>query len=132
MTRTVTYTPRLQWTGNTGTGTSGYNDYSRDYLVRIDGKPDLHAATLTIAAGSGDRLLVSGESTWVGDSETGNVHVGSVDAMAAIEGNQARYDADGCRFTIEFLHDALIVSGDDGGCGGMHVTFDGEYARVRP
>lgn len=102
------------------------------YERRIDGKPDLHAATLTIAAGSGDRLLVSGESTWVGDPETGNVHVGSVDAMAAIEGNQARYDADGCRFTIEFLHDALIVSGDDGGCGGMHVTFDGEYARVRP
>ena len=41
MARTVTYTPQLQWTGNTGTGTSSYNDYARDYVVRIEGKPDL-------------------------------------------------------------------------------------------
>ena len=41
MARTVTYTPQLQWTGNTGTGTSSYNDYARDYVVRIERKPDL-------------------------------------------------------------------------------------------
>lgn len=102
------------------------------YERRIAGKPDLHAATLTIAAGSGDRLHVSGESTWVGNAETGNVNVGTVDGMARLEGNRARYDIDGCRFELEFIPDALIVRGDDGACGGMNVTFDGDYARMQP
>lgn len=32
------------WTGNTGTGTSGYRDYSRDITVEVAGKPTLLAS----------------------------------------------------------------------------------------
>jgi len=32
------------WTGNRGTGTSGYRDYARDVTVSIPGKPDLLAS----------------------------------------------------------------------------------------
>ena len=32
------------WTGNTGTGTSGYREYSRDITVEIAGKPPLLAS----------------------------------------------------------------------------------------
>jgi organic hydroperoxide reductase OsmC/OhrA len=39
----------LEWTGNTGTGTSGYRDYRREYIVRVDGKPPF--------AGSADRAF---------------------------------------------------------------------------
>jgi organic hydroperoxide reductase OsmC/OhrA len=39
----------LQWTGNTGTGTSGYRAYRRDYVVSAAGKPPL--------AGSADRAF---------------------------------------------------------------------------
>lgn len=31
----------LDWTGNLGTGTSSYEGYSREHVVRIAGKPDL-------------------------------------------------------------------------------------------
>jgi organic hydroperoxide reductase OsmC/OhrA len=41
MTRLIEYRSALQWTGNTGTGTSSYNNYSRDYLLHTEGKPDL-------------------------------------------------------------------------------------------
>ena len=41
MTRTIEYRSQLEWTGNTGTGTSSYTSYSRNYHLRIDGKPDL-------------------------------------------------------------------------------------------
>lgn len=34
----------LTWTGNRGTGTSGYRDYSRDVTIEIDGKPRLLAS----------------------------------------------------------------------------------------
>ncbi len=32
------------WTGNTGTGTTGYRDYRRDVTIEIEGKPDLLAS----------------------------------------------------------------------------------------
>ncbi|MGD7732388.1 OsmC family protein [Propionibacteriaceae bacterium G57] len=38
---THTYSLSLTWTGNTGSGTSGYRSYSRDVLARSDGRPDL-------------------------------------------------------------------------------------------
>ncbi|SJN31969.1 OsmC/Ohr family protein [Microbacterium esteraromaticum] len=32
------------WTGNRGSGTSGYRDYTRDVTITIDGKPELLAS----------------------------------------------------------------------------------------
>ncbi len=32
------YTIQLKWTGNEGSGTSGYKDYSRNHSVRVKGK----------------------------------------------------------------------------------------------
>ena len=38
------YALTTTWTGNRGTGTSGYRDYSRDVTVGVEGKPDLPAS----------------------------------------------------------------------------------------
>lgn len=38
---THTYTTRLTWRGNAGTGTSSYNAYGREYQVLVDRKPPL-------------------------------------------------------------------------------------------
>lgn len=38
------YALTATWTGNRGTGTSGYRDYARDVTISIDGKPDLAAS----------------------------------------------------------------------------------------
>lgn len=38
------YRLRSEWTGNRGTGTSGYRDYDRTVTVAIDGKPELMAS----------------------------------------------------------------------------------------
>lgn len=35
------YTIDAEWTGNTGSGTSTYRDYSRDLTVRAHGKPEI-------------------------------------------------------------------------------------------
>ncbi|MGI6879872.1 OsmC family protein [Microbacterium sp. gxy059] len=50
------YRTRVTWTGNRGTGTSGYRDYARDVTVRVDGKPDLLA--------SADRPFRGDPSRW--------------------------------------------------------------------
>lgn len=36
---------RAEWTGNRGTGTSGYRDYDRAVTLSIDGKPALAASS---------------------------------------------------------------------------------------
>jgi len=41
MSKQHTYRATVEWTGNLGSGTSSYTAYSRDYTVRIAGKPDL-------------------------------------------------------------------------------------------
>lgn len=39
------YALTTTWTGNLGTGTSGYRDYTRDVLVSAEGKPDILASS---------------------------------------------------------------------------------------
>jgi organic hydroperoxide reductase OsmC/OhrA len=39
MTRTHEYTAEIRWTGNRGSGTSGYRDYDRAHDVSAGGKP---------------------------------------------------------------------------------------------
>jgi organic hydroperoxide reductase OsmC/OhrA len=39
------YTVEATWTGDRGTGTSGYRDYDRSVTLAIDGKPDLLASS---------------------------------------------------------------------------------------
>lgn len=39
------YVTYLQWTGNTGNGTAGYREYSRDHVIRIENKPDLKGSS---------------------------------------------------------------------------------------
>ena len=39
------YSTIIEWTGNKGTGTSGYREYGRDYTVRISGKPFLEGSS---------------------------------------------------------------------------------------
>jgi organic hydroperoxide reductase OsmC/OhrA len=38
------YAVTSTWTGNSGTGTSGYRDYRRDVTIEVEGKPDLLAS----------------------------------------------------------------------------------------
>ncbi|KGD99794.1 peroxiredoxin [Achromobacter sp. RTa] len=50
------YHVTVEWTGNTGTGTSSYAAYSRDHLIRAQGKPDV--------AGSSDPAFRGDPARW--------------------------------------------------------------------
>nr|WP_042198095.1 OsmC family protein [Kibdelosporangium sp. MJ126-NF4]CEL23192.1 OsmC/Ohr family protein [Kibdelosporangium sp. MJ126-NF4]CTQ94355.1 OsmC/Ohr family protein [Kibdelosporangium sp. MJ126-NF4] len=39
------YPVTITWTGNKGTGTSGYRDFSRDHTLSADGRPDIAATS---------------------------------------------------------------------------------------
>lgn len=54
-TRTHRYRTALQWTGNTGTGTSSYRAYDRSYVLQADGKPPILASADPAFRGDGSR-----------------------------------------------------------------------------
>ncbi len=49
------YRVRAEWTGDRGTGTSGYRDYDRSVTIRVAGKPDLLASADTPFRGDGGK-----------------------------------------------------------------------------
>jgi organic hydroperoxide reductase OsmC/OhrA len=55
-TREHRYTVSLTWTGNLGSGTLGYRDYSRDYEIGAEGKP--------VIRGSADPAFWGDRSRW--------------------------------------------------------------------
>ena len=50
------YRLAVEWTGNRGTGTSGYRDYERSHVIRAAGKPDI--------AGSSDPAFRGDAARW--------------------------------------------------------------------
>ena len=49
------YAVRVQWQGNTGTGTSGYRDYGRDLLITAEGNAPIEGSADKPFRGSPER-----------------------------------------------------------------------------
>ncbi len=49
------YALAAEWTGNRGAGTTGYRDYGRNVVLRVDGKPELLASADVPFRGDADR-----------------------------------------------------------------------------
>jgi organic hydroperoxide reductase OsmC/OhrA len=54
--RTHRYDVTVAWTGNRGTGTSGYRDYGRDHEIAADGRPGI--------SGSSDPTFRGDKTRW--------------------------------------------------------------------
>jgi organic hydroperoxide reductase OsmC/OhrA len=68
MLREHSYSVNVEWTGNTGKGTSDYRSYTRDYEITVPGKPPIYGSSDPKFRGNPVRynpeeLLVSALST---------------------------------------------------------------------
>jgi organic hydroperoxide reductase OsmC/OhrA len=115
------YVVTVSWTGNRGTGTSGYRDYGRDH--------DVAAAGLPVILGSSDRAFRGDPGRWNPELEllaalsqchmlsylhvcavAGVVVTGYVDAA---EGTMAEDENGGGRFTEAVLRPRVTVAAAD-------------------
>ncbi|MFI6041808.1 OsmC family protein [Nocardia sp. NPDC051321] len=55
MSKEHSYQVTVRWTGNAGTGTSGYRDYSRDHDILAEGKDPVKATADQAFLGTADR-----------------------------------------------------------------------------
>ena len=53
---TQDYTSRVIWTGNLGTGTSGYKAYARSWDVAVPGKPVIHCSNDPLLGGDPGKM----------------------------------------------------------------------------
>ena len=112
------YSVTVQWTGNSGTGTSGYRSYERRHEISSDGKPAIGASS--DAAFRGDRarwnpeeLLVAALSSC---HQLAYLHLCSdagivvVDYVDHAEGVMAETPDGGGRFVRVVLHPKVTVT----------------------
>ncbi|CAN5407899.1 OsmC family protein [soil metagenome] len=104
------FTVSVEWQGNLGTGTSGYNAFSRNHVVRIDGVHGKH------------EIEGSAARPFHGDAERWNPEEQLIAALAQ------------CHL-LSYLHVAtqagvVVESYTDAASGTLHVQPDGSGALV--
>jgi organic hydroperoxide reductase OsmC/OhrA len=114
------YGVRVEWTGNTGSGTSGYRDYRRDNLVTADAHPPIDGSADVPFRGTPGRwnpeqLLLAALSQCHMLSyfhvavRHGIVVTGYIDDAVG----QMRQEGDGGHFTSVTLRPAVTISAGD-------------------
>jgi organic hydroperoxide reductase OsmC/OhrA len=96
------YAVELEWTGNRGTGTSGYRDYGRDHVLRTEGAAEIE--------GSSDRVFF-------GDPERWNPEEMLVGALSQC--HMLSY------LHVASSHGVVVVAYSDAAEGTMQQTEDG-------
>ena len=111
------YRVDVEWTGNLGTGTDGYRNYSRDHVIRIAGKAELAGSSDPAFRGDASRhnpedMLVAALSTCHMLSYLHMATVAGVVVTAytdVAEGTMAT-EGDGGRFVEVVLHPVVTIS----------------------
>ena len=111
------YRVEVEWTGNLGTCTNGYRNYSRDHAIRIAGKPELAGSSDPTFRGDATRhnpedMLVAALSTCHMLSYLHMATVAGVVVTAyadAAEGSMAT-EGDGGRFVEVVLHPVVTIT----------------------
>lgn len=117
MTHQHHYRVDVEWTGNLGTGTDGYRNYSRDHEIRIAGKPTLAGSSDPTFRGDAvkhnpEDMLVTALSTCHMLSYLHMATVAGVVVTAyadAAEGTMAT-EGNGGRFVEVVLHPTVTIS----------------------
>lgn len=103
--------------------------WNGQYARQYKGKPDRHTADIVLVAVKDEAVMGKGSALWMGpNAANGQVNVGEFDAQGAFTGEQLIFDTEGCHVSMSLKGDALKVE-DNNTCGGMNVTFSGEYKR---
>ena len=129
------YTQRLnelnRITASTTTTAPVSQGISGVYQRFIKNKPDPETAEITLRELKGGKVYVQGSAIWQGGQA---VHTGELDHTVLLNGNRLYYqegDRDACALTIHLMPQGLKVTDDNMRCGGLNVSFDGNYRKIK-
>jgi organic hydroperoxide reductase OsmC/OhrA len=110
------YRVDVEWTGNRGSGTSGYRAYGRDHVIRIAGKPEIAGSSDPTFRGDAAKrnpedMLVAALSTCHMLSYLHMATVAGVVVTAYVDAAEGtmRTEGDGGRFTEVVLRPTVTI-----------------------
>ncbi len=109
-------TSAAQWNGH----------YSRFF----QGNEDDDTATINLIGLNGDQIYISGMAIWRGpNADKGQINDGQIEGIGKLKSGKAYFDFDGCNAKVALNNNELLVE-DESGCGGLNVTFIGDYKKA--
>jgi uncharacterized protein len=107
------------------------------YVRWHKGRDDANSARLLLVGLTGQRVHLSGSAIWLGaKAADGEVNTGDMQGIgtvttpaSATPPARLTFDQNGCRAELALKADGLLVVEQDSGCGGLNVSFVGEYRR---
>lgn len=130
---TTVYRDRLRQLEQIAKGGQSDTKIAGSYTRWFQGEPDSNAAEITLRPLGGGAIFATGNATWNNEASGGTARTGQFEGTVAIDGNQIAYSdgqPQGCRMTITVAESTLTVSDDNGHCGGLNVSFDGQYRKA--
>lgn len=98
-----------------------------NYVPFRNGKTDPESGSLLLVGLSGGRVYISGSALWYG-SNPGQVNTGQIEGIGVVKGSKLVFDHDGCKGVIRLSKGGVAVE-DESGCGGLNVSFNGNYGK---
>ena len=132
---TKAYTTQIAELDEHAASVSPSSPLSGKYERHSQGKRDTNQATIVVLELKKSRVRLIGNAIWVHTVETGDVNTGEINGLAQITGSTIRYQDpanDNCSLEINLTKDGLNIRDEKQPCGGMNVTFGGEYRRSEP
>lgn len=108
--------PAAQWNG----------EYSRFF----QGVKDKDTAEIILVGLNGNQIYISGNALWYGpNAANGQINTGNIEGIGKLKSGKAVFDFDGCQASMLIKQGELFVE-NESGCGGMNVTFIGNYRKI--
>lgn len=120
---------RIELLNNVASSSNSAAKWNGSYDRHYKGKPDKDSASLHLIGMSGNKIYVMGNALWIGpNAANGQVHTGEMNGVGELKSGKAVFNLDGCSATMAIKDGGLQVE-DESGCGGLNVSFVGDYRR---
>ena len=88
-----------------------------------------HSASIKLIGLNNNAVYIIGEAYWLGPNwKIGQIHDGVIDGIGKLNNEKLLFDIDECKGQISLSKKSLIVK-NESGCGGMNVSFNGDYKK---
>lgn len=101
--------------------------WSGNYIRYLDGKEDTNYAQMLVIGLIDNRIYASGTAIF-SNGNNGQINTGELDGVGKLFDNNVLFDLYGCKAKI-FLKNNLLKIVNESGCGGLNVTFNGDYRK---
>jgi len=123
------FSKRIDLLQNVAVSSDSAAQWNGNFTKYYNGKPDKDSANLFLIGMSGGKIYVNGSALWFGaNADNGQIHTGEIIGIGQLKSERAIFDFDGCSATMVLKISGVKVE-EESGCGGVNVSFVGEYKR---